>query len=92
MKSFDLKGSKEWAKSIRKVGLLADSDLESIIIGLDKVGFNEEHFYNSFLIKTFHFNKIYEEWNTNTFVIKENDEDIHTANERRLLVSLKLYE
>ncbi|RMJ20771.1 argininosuccinate lyase [Aspergillus sp. HF37] len=30
------------------------------------------------------FAQIAEEWRTNTFVAKENDEDIHTANERRL--------
>ena len=30
------------------------------------------------------FKQIAEEWSTNTFVAKENDEDIHTANERRL--------
>ncbi|GIK01230.1 argininosuccinate lyase [Aspergillus viridinutans] len=30
------------------------------------------------------FKQIAEEWSTNTFVVKENDEDIHTANERRL--------
>ncbi|KKK11803.1 hypothetical protein AOCH_007345 [Aspergillus ochraceoroseus] len=30
------------------------------------------------------FRQIAEEWSTNTFVIQENDEDIHTANERRL--------
>jgi argininosuccinate lyase len=30
------------------------------------------------------FEQIKEEWATNTFVVKENDEDIHTANERRL--------
>ncbi|KAL1974447.1 hypothetical protein VTN31DRAFT_4651 [Thermomyces dupontii] len=30
------------------------------------------------------FAQIAEEWRTNTFVVKENDEDIHTANERRL--------
>ncbi|GAD99653.1 argininosuccinate lyase [Paecilomyces variotii No. 5] len=30
------------------------------------------------------FKQITEEWRTNTFVVKENDEDIHTANERRL--------
>lgn len=28
--------------------------------------------------------KIYEEWKQGSFVIKDNDEDIHTANERRL--------
>ena len=26
-------------------------------------------------------NKVYSEWESNTFVVKENDEDIHTANE-----------
>lgn len=26
-------------------------------------------------------NKVYAEWENNSFVIKENDEDIHTANE-----------
>jgi argininosuccinate lyase len=31
-------------------------------------------------------NKVYEEWSLDKFVIKENDEDIHTANERRLRV------
>ncbi|KAJ5154303.1 Delta crystallin [Penicillium coprophilum] len=30
------------------------------------------------------FKQIAQEWQTNTFVAKENDEDIHTANERRL--------
>ena len=30
------------------------------------------------------FKQIAEEWRTNKFLIKENDEDIHTANERRL--------
>ncbi|KAI3175840.1 hypothetical protein DTO046C5_2523 [Penicillium roqueforti] len=30
------------------------------------------------------FKQVAEEWQTNTFVAKENDEDIHTANERRL--------
>lgn len=30
------------------------------------------------------FKQISEEWKTNSFVVKENDEDIHTANERRL--------
>jgi argininosuccinate lyase len=30
------------------------------------------------------FKQIAEEWKTNSFVVKENDEDIHTANERRL--------
>ena len=30
------------------------------------------------------FAQIAEEWRTNTFEAKENDEDIHTANERRL--------
>ncbi|CAG8670065.1 3150_t:CDS:2 [Cetraspora pellucida] len=29
-------------------------------------------------------NKVLEEWRTNTFKIQPNDEDIHTANERRL--------
>jgi argininosuccinate lyase len=29
-------------------------------------------------------NQIYEEWNNKKFILKENDEDIHTANERRL--------
>lgn len=60
----DLTGSKEWAKSIQKVGLITDLELEKILGGLDK---------------------IHEEWITNSFVCKENDEDIHTANERRLL-------
>ena len=27
---------------------------------------------------------MYKEWQANSFVIKSNDEDIHTANERRL--------
>ena len=31
--------------------------------------------------------KVGAEWDSDTFVIKENDEDIHTANERRLKVS-----
>ena len=30
------------------------------------------------------FTQIAQEWSTNTFVVKPNDEDIHTANERRL--------
>ncbi|KAF2190545.1 arginosuccinate lyase [Zopfia rhizophila CBS 207.26] len=30
------------------------------------------------------FEQIREEWRTNSFVVQENDEDIHTANERRL--------
>ncbi|OGE54449.1 hypothetical protein PENARI_c006G06869 [Penicillium arizonense] len=30
------------------------------------------------------FKQIAEEWQSNTFIAKENDEDIHTANERRL--------
>lgn len=30
------------------------------------------------------FKQIAEEWSTNTFAVKESDEDIHTANERRL--------
>ncbi|PCG91515.1 Delta crystallin [Penicillium occitanis (nom. inval.)] len=30
------------------------------------------------------FKQIAEEWSTNSFVVKANDEDIHTANERRL--------
>lgn len=59
----DLNGSKAWAKSIQKVGLLTESELESILGGL---------------------NKIEQEWRTNNFLTKENDEDIHTANERRL--------
>lgn len=28
--------------------------------------------------------QVYDEWNNNTFIIHESDEDIHTANERRL--------
>ena len=31
--------------------------------------------------------KVGTEWDSDSFVIKENDEDIHTANERRLKVS-----
>ena len=30
------------------------------------------------------FKQITEEWKSDTFVVQENDEDIHTANERRL--------
>lgn len=59
----DLEGSKQWAKSIKKRGILTEPELELITIGLNKVG---------------------DEWRTNRFISKENDEDIHTANERRL--------
>lgn len=59
----DLEGSKAWARSIQKIGLLSDSELKSILNGLDK---------------------IHEEWSQNIFICKDDDEDIHTANERRL--------
>lgn len=32
--------------------------------------------------------RIHNEWATQNFIVKENDEDIHTANERRLRVNL----
>lgn len=34
--------------------------------------------------------QIFEEWSKGAFVIKPGDEDIHTANERRLKVSNRL--
>ncbi|CAD5117611.1 DgyrCDS6366 [Dimorphilus gyrociliatus] len=59
----DLKGSKAYAKSLAKTGLITENECELLVNGLDKVG---------------------EEWSNNTFEIKSGDEDIHTANERRL--------
>lgn len=36
------------------------------------------------LLNVFYYGKVGEEWEDNKFEIKDGDEDIHTANERRL--------
>eukprot|EP00873_Tetraselmis_striata_P036035 jgi/Tetstr1/456299/TSEL_043055.t1 len=59
----DIRGSKAYAKSLSKAGLLNDEEAASIVSGLESVG---------------------KEWEADEFVVKPGDEDIHTANERRL--------
>lgn len=59
----DIRGSIAYAKSIGKVGILTDDEVNTLVDGLKKV---------------------HVEWENGTFEIKPGDEDIHTANERRL--------
>ncbi|KAG7286835.1 hypothetical protein NEMBOFW57_009152 [Staphylotrichum longicolle] len=60
----DLHGSITWAKALRKLDILNDTELEQIVSGLQQIE---------------------KEWEEGKFVIDtKSDEDIHTANERRL--------
>lgn len=59
----DITGSKAYAKALQKVGILTQSELDTLLEGLTKVQ---------------------SEWESGTFKIQAGDEDIHTANERRL--------
>ncbi|GAB6026464.1 hypothetical protein CHUAL_012659 [Chamberlinius hualienensis] len=60
----DIKGSKAYVKSLQKVGIVSQDDMEKILQGLEQV---------------------YKEWENESFIIIPSDEDIHTANERRLV-------
>mmetsp|Transcript_39464 Transcript_39464/g.57975 ORF Transcript_39464/g.57975 Transcript_39464/m.57975 type:complete len:470 (+) Transcript_39464:144-1553(+) len=59
----DIRGSIAYAKGIAKIGIISESERDSLVEGLEKVG---------------------TEWSEGKFEIKAGDEDIHTANERRL--------
>ena len=60
----DIRGSITWAKALRKLDILTDEELDTIVTGLQAVE---------------------KEWEEGKFVIHtSSDEDIHTANERRL--------
>ncbi|KAG7194478.1 argininosuccinate lyase [Scheffersomyces spartinae] len=59
----DLTGTKVYTQGLQKIGLLTESELESIHDGLERIR---------------------AEWESGQFVEKPGDEDIHTANERRL--------
>ncbi len=56
-------GSQAYARALSKAGVLTQSEADTIVDGLSKVG---------------------AEWAAGGFEIKAGDEDIHTANERRL--------
>eukprot|EP00941_MAST-03F_sp_MAST-3F-sp1_P003040 g3040.t1 len=61
--SVDIDGSQAYANALKKIGILSNSENESIQAGLESVR---------------------SEWISGTFELKPSDEDIHTANERRL--------
>uniref|UniRef100_A0A3Q2YSN1 Argininosuccinate lyase n=1 Tax=Hippocampus comes TaxID=109280 RepID=A0A3Q2YSN1_HIPCM len=62
----DLRGSKAYAKALRRAELLSADEMDGILRGLDQVHARE--------------------WSQGAFVLKDGDEDIHAANERRLKV------
>lgn len=80
MHAADIKGSIAYTKSLTLVGILTKTEEKKIIDGLQLVGKEWEQG----VVKTFFFfplsliNLYYQ------FVPQEDDEDIHTANERRL--------
>nr|CAD7459271.1 unnamed protein product [Timema tahoe] len=82
----DVQGSQAYAAALESVGLLTKNEQTSINNGLNKVSLYP---YNDYVSKQKELNpfispQIKEEWHKNTFNIEPSDEDIHTANERRL--------
>ncbi|KAL3857722.1 hypothetical protein ACJMK2_012362 [Sinanodonta woodiana] len=59
----DIMGSQAYVKTIQKVGLVNEAEMNLILDGLEKISL---------------------EWSAGEFKLKPEDEDIHTANERRL--------
>ena len=59
----DIRASQAYAQALAQAGLLAATEVEQIVAGLERVA---------------------DEWRAARFVIESGDEDIHTANERRL--------
>ena len=59
----DIRASQAYAQALAQAGLLAATEVEQIVAGLERVA---------------------DEWRAGRFVIESGDEDIHTANERRL--------
>ncbi|KAL3857733.1 hypothetical protein ACJMK2_012373 [Sinanodonta woodiana] len=59
----DIMGSQAYVKTIQKVGLVNEAEMNLILDGLEKISL---------------------EWSAGEFQLKPEDEDIHTANERRL--------
>lgn len=59
----DIQGSQAYARALAHAHLLSDSEVETIVAGLDQVA---------------------QEWAQGQFELRAGDEDIHTANERRL--------
>ncbi|KAJ3220272.1 argininosuccinate lyase [Dinochytrium kinnereticum] len=59
----DITASQSYAKALAKSGIIAESERDEIVSGLDTVA---------------------QEWASGSFAIQPSDEDIHTANERRL--------
>ena len=59
----DLQGSQAYARALAHAHLLSESEVETIVAGLEQVA---------------------QEWAQGQFELRAGDEDIHTANERRL--------
>ena len=90
--SADLEGSKAYSKALAKASIITEAERDEIIKGLDAV--KVRHVIMIILAGTLcmwttahaliTFSCMKAEWAAGTFETKDGDEDIHTANERRL--------
>ena len=84
----DIQGSQAYIVGLTKAGVLTEDERKVRLANLLRycpvcVGVDGKC---DFVDQTIHegLDKVREEWDSNAFVIQESDEDIHTANERRL--------
>ena len=80
MYAADIKGSIAYAKALARVGILTDEEKDKIVTGLTQVGQEWEQGTVSRHILIYMVFSL----TPRQFQAQEHDEDIHTANERRL--------
>lgn len=83
----DIRGSKAYVKALEKAKLVTTTEMNQILLGLDQVRSAYSDMIRRVFDASFWIIQISEEWCKGAFVTKPGDEDIHTANERRLKVS-----
>ena len=78
-------------KGLEKVQIVSKEEMNTIVKGLEKVWiYFLNYVSSSFLQWLNRFFKVKEEWSSGEFKLQPADEDIHTANERRLKVRCKI--